>query len=279
MYRLVIKSVNVDNNAVFCKILVSLLSLLLLFPFLCSLFSCSSFLSFPLCLSLFLVGSLTQTSQLTRGWVDPEASLVLLHSPVRLVVLTSISFPCTSARTQGVVESWKHDLGEKTEFYYGLFYVLLWYILDLITFTKLNYLRVRHVRWDSGEWRAWSKPWKGRVNFAPGLGGKHTSRKGSIRVFWGFRSSASPNCKVNSLVWSFRWKLPAANATKAGWSWPEMLKGSTSSCTATVVDTTSPKELSWTQFMKGTRATYTDCKDEREASRRLNSSGLCRSSR
>ena len=117
------------------------------------------------------------------------------------------------------------------------------------------------------------------VNFAPGLGGKHTSRKGSIRVFWGFRSSASPNCKVNSLVWSFRGKLPAANATKAGWSWPEMLKGSTSSCTATVLDTTSPKELNWTQFMIGTRTTYTDCKDEREASRRLNSSGFCRSFR
>ena len=47
---------------------------------------------------------------MTRGLVDPEASLVLLHSPVRLVVLTSISFPCTSARTQDVVESWKHDL-------------------------------------------------------------------------------------------------------------------------------------------------------------------------
>ena len=130
------------------------------------------------------VGSFSQTSHLTRGRDDPEASLVLLHSPGLTVGLDVYRLLCTSARTQGVVESSKHDLGEKTEFYYGLFYVLLWYNSDLITFTKLNYLRVRHVRWESGEWWAGSKPWKGRVNFGTKTWEQTYLQKGSKGVFW-----------------------------------------------------------------------------------------------
>ena len=141
-----------------------------------------------------------------------------------------------------------------------------------------SFVIVRHVRWDSGEWWAGSKPWKGRVNFGKQIWEKIPPER--IK-----KESSGGSAQVLHLiarwvpVWIFRQIVPAANATNAGWSWPMMLKGSTSTCTATVLDTTSPKELNWTQFMIGTRATYTDCKDEREASTRLNSSGLCRSSR
>ena len=54
-----------------------------------------------------------------------------------------------------------------------------------ITFTKLYYLRVRHVRQESGEWRAGSKPWKGRVNFDTRSWEKLYLQKGSKGVFWG----------------------------------------------------------------------------------------------
>ena len=143
---------------------------------------------------------------------------------------------------------------------------------------KLNYLRVRHVRWDSGEWRAGSKPWKGRVNFWQQDLGENTSRKDQ-------KASSGGSAQVLHLI--ARW-VPSLDlqvrctCCKRNNCWVKLTnvdKDSTSSCTATVLDTPPPKDLNCTQFKIETRATYTECKDKREAWRRLNSSDLCSSLR
>ena len=100
---------------------------------------------------------------------------------------------------------------------------------------------------------------------------------GSKGIFLGFRS-------LLHLIITYWFPVfiltlvPAANATNAGWSWPKMTKDSTYNGSATVLDLldlTPPKELNWTQFMIGTRATYTECKDDREAWRQLLLIALC----
>ena len=127
--------------------------------------------------------------------------------PVRLV-LTSIS---SFARLQRLklLRVWS-TIYEKEFYYLGNLCML---ILSLLP--NSVYLRVRHVRQEIGEWRAWSKPWKGVVNFVR-VGSVGYLQKGSKRVFWGCRSVLHLFHKW--ILVEILTKVPVVNTTNARWS-------------------------------------------------------------
>ena len=101
------------------------------------------------------VGSLPQTSHLTRGWDDREASLssFIPRSDCWSCRLSACFLVC---KNSGCCRYLKHDLGEKQSFNMGYFRCAFCCNSDFITITKLYYLRVRHVRQEIGEWWAGS---------------------------------------------------------------------------------------------------------------------------
>ena len=142
-----------------------------------------------------------------RGLVDPEASLVLLHSPSDWS--WRLSAPLHVCKDSGCWESGARSTKES----FTIWAILCMLILSLLP--NSVYLRVRHVRQEIGEWRAWSKPWKGGVNFVR-VGSVGYLQKGSKRVFWGCRSVLHLFHKW--ILVEILTKVPVVNTTNARWS-------------------------------------------------------------
>ena len=142
-----------------------------------------------------------------RGLVDPEASLVLLHSPSDWS--WRLSAPLHVCKDSSCWESGARSTKES----FTIWAILCMLILSLLP--NSVYLRVRHVRQEIGEWRAWSKPWKGGVNFVR-VGSVGYLQKGSKRVFWGCRSVLHLFHKW--ILVEILTKVPVVNTTNARWS-------------------------------------------------------------